>query len=104
MFLTVLVSLSLFFFGGCLRCVYFGHNFSCKKLVLINLNAVIKIYSKMWKLCMHVDHDYFVYSINFKRCKLQSQTSIIAGNNNPFSIKPSVEWVKISEKTSIFPV
>ena len=42
-------------------------HFSRKKLVLINLNAVIKICSKMWKLCIHLDYDHFVYSINFQK-------------------------------------
>ena len=38
-----------------------------------------------------------------KKCKFQPQIGIFPGNNNPFSIKPTVVWVKISEKkTSIF--
>ena len=36
-----------------------------------------------------------------KKCKVQLQTSIFPGNNNPFSIKPTVVWVKISEKKNI---
>ena len=34
--------------------------------------------------------------------KLQSQNNIFAGNNNHFSIKPTVVWVKISEKNHQF--
>ena len=36
-----------------------------------------------------------------KKCKFQPQTSIFPENNNPFSIKPTVVWVKISEKKNI---
>ena len=62
MFSTVLVSLILFVLVLFSLCLFwaFIHS-SCKKLVLINLNAVIKIYSKLWELCMHPDYDYFVY-------------------------------------------
>ena len=44
-------------------------HFSRKKL-LISFMAVIKIYSKMWRLCMHPDYDYFVYSINFEKMQI----------------------------------
>ena len=40
-------------------------------------------------------------SLTSKTCKFQSQTSIFPGNNNPFSIKPTVVWVKIFEKKNI---
>ena len=33
-----------------------------------------------------------------KKCKFQPQNNIFPGNNNPFSIKPTIVWVKISEK------
>ena len=36
-----------------------------------------------------------------KKCKFQPQTSIFPWNNNPFSIKRTVVWVKISEKKNI---
>ena len=36
-----------------------------------------------------------------KKCKFQPQTSIFPENNNPFSIKPTVVWVKIFEKKNI---
>ena len=36
-----------------------------------------------------------------KKCKFQPQTSIFPENNNPFSIKPTIVWVKISEKKNI---
>ena len=36
-----------------------------------------------------------------KKCKFQPQTSIFPANNNPFSIKPTVVWVKIFEKKKI---
>ena len=45
-------------------------HFSRKKLVLISLNAVIKIYSKIWELCMHPDYEHFLYSINFQKMQI----------------------------------
>ena len=36
-----------------------------------------------------------------KKFKFQPQTSIFPGNSNPFSIKPTVIWVKIFEKKNI---
>ena len=81
--------------------------FSRKKLLLINLNTffpfvtlVIKIYSKMWELWMHQDLWSFVYYINFQI------RQILATNHKPqmFLVKkPTLVWVKISEKQSIFP-
>ena len=57
----------------CFLCVCFGHYFSRKKLVLINLKqffrikltvtSVIKIYIKMLEFWVHLD---FVYSMNFQ--------------------------------------
>ena len=44
--------------------------FFLEKLVLINLNAVTKIYSKMRELCMHPDYDHFLYSINFQKIQI----------------------------------
>ena len=36
-----------------------------------------------------------------KKCKFQPQTSFFPGNDNPFSIKPTLVWVKIFEKKNI---
>ena len=59
----------------------------------------------MWKLCMHPDYDHLYIPLMSKKEKFQPQTNIIPGNSNPFSIKPIVVWVKISEKKkSVFPV
>ena len=33
-----------------------------------------------------------------KQGKFLPQTNIFPGNNNPFSIKPTVVWIKVSEK------
>ena len=53
----------------------------------------------MWELCMHPDYDHlYCIPLISKKVKFQPQTSIIPGNSNPFSIKPTVVWVKISEK------
>ena len=69
---TVLVSLTLcvlVFFPLCLFWTYI--HFSRKKIGTIQLKcSFIKIYFKMWKLSMHSNYDYFVYSINFQ--KMQS--------------------------------
>ena len=51
------------------------------------VTSVIKIYSKMWGLCMHPDHDHFI-PLTSKYGKFQLQNNIIPGNYNPFSIKP----------------
>ena len=57
----------------------------------------------MWELCMHPDYDHLYYiPLISKKVKFQPQTSIIPGNSNPFSIKPTVVWVKISEKKISF--
>ena len=62
MFSTVLVSLTLFVLVLLSFSFFWTFiHFSFKKLVLINLNAVVKIYSKLWELRMHPDYDYFVY-------------------------------------------
>ena len=37
-----------------------------------------------------------------KQGKFQPQTNIFHGNNNPFSIKPTVVWVNISGKKHFF--
>ena len=59
----------------------------------------------MWELCMHPDYDHLYIPLMSKKEKFQPQTNIIPGNSNPFSIKPIVVWVKISEKKkSVFPV
>ena len=51
----------------------------------------------MLELRMHPDYDHFVYPLTFKKCKIQPQVSIFPGNNNHFSIKSTVVWVKIPE-------
>ena len=43
----------------------------------------------------------FYIPLTSKKCKFQLQTSIFPGNNNPFSINPTVVWVKIFEKKNI---
>ena len=53
------------------------------------LNSVIKIYSKMWELCMHPDYDYLYIPLTSEKDKFQPQTNIFLGNNNPISIKPN---------------
>ena len=51
---------------------------------------------------MHPDYDHSYILLTFKKGKLQPQTNIFPGNNSPFSIKPTVVWVKISEKNHQF--
>ena len=51
------------------------------------VTSVLKIYSKMWELCMHPDYDHFI-PLTSKKGKFQPQTNIFSENNNPFSIKP----------------
>ena len=46
---------------------------------------------------MHLVCDHlYIYSINFEIRQIPA--TIFPGNNKPFSIKPTVVWVKISEK------
>ena len=61
-------------------------------MTLITFYAVIKIYSKMWELCMY---DHFVYSINFQKNANYSHKPPF------FLIKPTVVWAKIFEKENI---
>ena len=95
---------------GCFLCVCFGHYFSRKKLVLINLmqffsrkftvTSVIKIYMKMLEFWVHLD---FAYSMNFQIRQILSTNQHFSGNYNDFSTKHTLALVKISEKvTSIF--
>ena len=51
------------------------------------VTSVIKIFSKMWELCMHPDYDHFI-PLTSKQGKFQPQTNICPGKNIPFSIKP----------------
>ena len=86
--------------------------FSLKKLVLTKTNAIFpekiccnfsyKIYSKVSEWCIHPDYDYLYIHLTSTSGKLQPKTNIFPGNNNPFSIKPTVVWVKISEKNHQF--
>ena len=50
---------------------------------------------------MHLDHDNFVYSINFQKMQIPATNVYFTENNNPFSLKPTDVWVKISEKKNI---
>ena len=52
----------------------------------------------MWDLCMHPDYDHLYIPLTYKKGKFQPQTNIFFGNNNSFSIKLTVVWVRISEK------
>ena len=56
----------------------------------------------MWELCMQPNYDDLYIPWNFKYDKSPPQTNIFLGNDNIFSIKPTVVWVNISEKTTIF--
>ena len=56
----------------------------------------------MWELCMHLDCDHLYISLTSKKDKFQPQTNIFSGNNKPFSIKPTVGLIKISEKKDFF--
>ena len=47
---------------------------------------------------MYPDYDYFYIPLTSKYRKLHPQTNNSPRNNNPFSSKPAVVWVKISEK------
>ena len=51
---------------------------------------------------MHPDYDHLYIQLTYREGKLQLQTNIFPGNNNPFFIKHSVVWVKISEKNHQF--
>ena len=59
----------------------------------------------MWELCMHLDYDHLYIPLLPKKANSSYKPTFFCGNNNPFSIEPTVVWVKISEKkTSIFVV
>ena len=55
----------------------------------------------MWELCMHPDYDHLYNPLTSKKGKFHPQSNTFCGNNNPFSIEPTVVWVKISEKINI---
>ena len=70
-----------------------------------SVTSVIKFYPKIWELWVH---NYFcaelwmlqsfLYSMNFQIRQIQTKKQhLFSGNNNPFSIKPTVVWIKISE-------
>ena len=48
------------------------------------LTSVIKIYSKMYELCMHPDYDQWYIPLTSKEDKFQPQNNIFPGNSNPF--------------------
>ena len=50
--------------------------------------------SGLWSFCMYIP-------LTSKKYKFQPQTNSFPENNSPFSIKPTVLWVKISEKKNI---
>ena len=56
----------------------------------------MKIYTKMWEFWVHLDYNHFYIPLTSKYGKFQPQT-IFLGNNNPFSIKPTVVRDKIPE-------
>ena len=56
------------------------------------VTSVLKIYTKMWKLCMPPDYDHFI-PLTSKQGKFQPQTNILSGNNNPFILSLTVVWV-----------
>ena len=57
--------------------------------------------TKMWELWAHPDYDHFYIQLTSKEGKFQSQANIFPLNNNPFSIKPTVVRVKMSENKTI---
>ena len=59
MFPTVVTSWTFFWFP--LLCLFWTY-VSCKKLLLVNLNAekCCCNVSKIWELCMHPDYDHFI--------------------------------------------
>ena len=108
MFSMVLAWLTLNFFSFVF---VLGIYFSRKKLGYINVNTILpeKICcnfshknSERWELCMHPDYDHFYIPLTSKKVKFQPKINIFSGNKNPFSIKPSVLWAKISEKKHQF--
>ena len=58
-------------------------------LLKFAITSVKKIYSKMWELWP------FVYFINFQRRQIQARNQHFSGEK-----KPTVAWVKISEKNA----
>ena len=64
--------------------------------------TVMKVYTKMLKLWVHLGYYHLHISLASKKGKFQLQTNIFPGNNSPFSIKPSTAvWIKISQKKPI---
>ena len=58
----------------------------------------------MRALCMHRDYDHLYIPLTSKLGKFQPQTNIFLGNNNPFSIKLTVAWVRfLKKKHQFFP-
>ena len=56
------------------------------------VTSVLKIYCKIWELCLHQDYDHFV-PLTSKQGKFQSQTIATL-----FLLSLTVVWVEISEK------
>ena len=53
----------------------------------------------MWKLCMNLDYNHLYIPLTFKYTRQISATSQhFFWQNNLFSIKSTVVWVRISEK------
>ena len=73
----------------CFQCNFFQRKFA--------VTSVMKIYTKMWEFWVHLDYNHFYIPLISKYGKFQPQT-IFLGNNNPFSIKPTVVRDKIPEK------
>ena len=67
------------------------------------VTSVRKIYAKMQESWLHSDYHHLYIPLIFKYGKFQTQTNIFPENNdNPFTIKPTVVRVKISEKHQPF--
>ena len=58
------------------------------------VTSFIKVYSEVSELCMYPDYDHFYIHLTSTKGKLQPQTNIFPGNNNPSSIKRTVACVE----------
>ena len=56
----------------------------------LTVTSVIKIHSKVWELCMQANYDDLYIPLNSKYDKFPPQTNIFLGNDNIFSIQPTV--------------
>ena len=50
---------------------------------------------------MHSDYDHLYIPLLPKKANSSYKPTFFCGNNNPFSIEPTVVWVKISEKKKL---